>query len=201
MNLRDTKVQIAILLVLAVIAGTYFWYTSLYRPLLDQLGEKSEEYQLLKTRLEMAKRQAARRVSLQQEYEDLQEQWKVVETLLPKERDMSDFIQQIHRIKGKVDATVERISPLKSRSLDFLVENPYEMEMLTTYHGLGKFLSHVANLPIIVDVTLQDVTGIPQVEEEEEEEKQVLGPSIRSRLVLSTYSIKEEVNLEEEEEK
>jgi Tfp pilus assembly protein PilO len=120
-----------------------------------------------------------------------------VETLLPKERNMSDFIKQLHRIKGKVDATIERVSPLKAKSVDFYMENAYEIEMLTTYHGLGGFLSHVANLPIIVDVTSLDMTGLPRQLEEEEEERDIVGPSVRSRLVLTTYSLRENVDLEE----
>lgn len=197
MNLKDTKVQIIIFLILVVLAGTYFWYTSLYQPMLAQVEEKSEELQQLKDRLEIAKLQAARRVSLQQEYENLQEQWQVVETLLPKERDMSNFIKQLHRIKGKVDATIERVSPLEAESVDFYTKNPYEIEMLTTYHGLGQFLSHVANLPIIVDVSLLDMTAIPRPEEEEGE-KLTLRPSISSRMVLTTYSLVEDVSLGKE---
>lgn len=197
MDLKDKNVLVTVFLVLLVLVGTYLWYTSVYRPILAQVKVKSGELVQLKASLEMTKLQAARRVSLQQEYQDLQEQWRVVATLLPKERDMSDFIQQLHRIKGKVDATIERISPLKAKSVDFYMENPYEIEMLTTYHGLGKFFSHVANLPIIVDVSRLDVVGLPREEEEEEEEKYIVGPSIRSRLVLTTYSLLQDVDLEE----
>ncbi len=197
MNQKNTKILVIISLVLLVLAGTYFWYVSLYRPLLDQVEKKTAEHRQLLASLETAKRQAAKRVSLQQEYDDLQKQWQVVETLLPRERNMSDFIKQLHRIKGKVDATIERVSPLKAKSVDFYMENAYEIEMLTTYHGLGGFLSHVANLPIIVDVTSLDMTGLPRQQEEEEEERDIVGPSVRSRLVLTTYSLRENVDLEE----
>jgi len=123
MSLRNTKVQITILLVLALCVGIYFWYTGLFQPLVAEKEVRSGELRRLQSSLEEAKRQAARRVSLQQEYEQLQEQWQVVETLLPKERDMADFIQQLHQIRGKVNATVERVSPLPPRQVGFYSEN------------------------------------------------------------------------------
>lgn len=201
MSLKDTKVQILILVALVLCVGIYFWYTGIYRPILIQKKEKSEELQRLQASLERAKRQAARRISLQQEYDQLQEQWKVVETLLPKERNMSDFIQNLHRIKGKVDATVERVSPMPSTTVDFYTENPYEVEMLTSYHALGRFFSHVANLPIIVDVSDLDIMALPPEREAEEEESEIVGPSISSRFILTTYSLSRGINAEQEEDR
>jgi type IV pilus assembly protein PilO len=199
MSLKDTKVQIIIFLILVLGGGIYFWYTSMYQPILTRVEEKSTELQAIKVRLETAKRQAARRVSLEQEYEALQEQWRVVETLLPKERDMADFIQQLHRIKGKVDASIERVHPLSAKPMGFYTENPYEIEMQTTYHGLGRFLSLVANLPIIVDVHVLDMVSLPQPEGEEEKERVMVRPSISARLLLTSYSlVEEEINTQKE---
>ena len=200
MSLKDRKVQILILVVLVLCAGLYFWYTGIYRPLLIQKKEKLEELQRLRSSLETAKQRAARRVSLQQEYDQLQEQWKVVETLLPKERDMSDFIQDLHRIKGKVDATVERVSPLPATTVDFYTENPYEVEMLTSYHGLGRFFSHVANLPVIVDVSDLDIIALPPKADPKEGSSEIVEPSISSRFILTTYSFSQRINTEEEED-
>jgi Tfp pilus assembly protein PilO len=197
MSLKDPKIQITVFLTLVVLVGFYFWYNSLYQPMLAEKEERSEELQKLKANLERVKLQAARRVSLQQEYEAIHEQWRVVETLLPKERDMSDFIRQLHRIKGKVDATIERLSPLPAVSMDFYQENPYEVEMLITYHGLGEFFSHVANLPIIVDVSDLELMALVRGEEEEGE-REIVGPTLRSRFTLTTYSLLENVDFEEE---
>jgi Tfp pilus assembly protein PilO len=201
MSLKDTKLQILILASLVLLAGLYFWYTGIYRPILVQKKEKTEELQRLRASLETAKEQAARRVSLQQEYDQLQEQWKVVETLLPKERNMSDFIQNLHRIKGKVDATVERVSPMPSTVVDFYTENPYEVEMLTSYHGLGTFFSHVANLPIIVDVSDLDIISLPPEKESEEGKTEIVGPSISCRFILTTYSLSQRLTTDQEEDR
>ena len=200
MSLKETKVQILILVVLALCAGIYFWYTGVYHPILEQKKEKSEELQRLRSSLETARERAARRVSLQQEYDQLQEQWKVVETLLPRERNMSGFIQDLHHIKGKVDATVERVSPMPSSIVDFYTENPYEVEMLTSYHGLGRFLSHVANLPIIVDVSDLDIMALPSKIESEEDQTEIVGPSINSRFILTTYSLSQRIVPGQEED-
>lgn len=197
MSQSNSEIFIIVLVILAVLAGGYVWYDFLYKPLLEEMAEKSDEHSQLLITLETAKRQAARRASIEQEYKELQEQWKVVETLLPKDRNMSDFIQQLHRIKGRVDATVERVSPLPSEAVGFYQENPYEVEMFSTYHGLGNFLSHVANLPLIVDVTSLDLTGVPR-ENHEDEGREHVGPSVLSRLVLTTYSLKEDIELAEE---
>jgi len=200
MAIKDTKVLILMLAILVLCVGIYFWYTGMYRPIVVQKKEKSEELQRLKTSLETAKRQAARRVSLQQEYDQLQEQWEVVETLLPRERNMSDFIQDLHRIKGKVDATVERVSPMPSSTVDFYTENPYEVEMLTSYHGLGMFFSNVANLPIIVDVSDLDIIALPPEKESEEGQTEIVGPSISSRFILTTYSLSQKIIPGQEED-
>jgi len=201
MSLKDTKVQILILAILVFSVGLYFWYTGIYRPILVEKKEKTEELQRLQASLETAKERAARRVSLQQEYDQLKEQWKVVETLLPRERNMSGFIQDLHRIKGKVDATVERVSPMPSTTVDFYTENPYEVEMLTSYHGLGRFFSHVANLPIVIDVSDLDIMALPPERESEEGESEIVGPSISSRFILTTYSLSEEITAEREEDR
>lgn len=198
MSLKNIKVQISILLVLVLSVGAYFWYTGVYRPLLEAKRDKLEELYRLRGILASAKQKAAQRVSLEQESDELQKQWQVVETLLPRERDMSDFIQQLHHIRGKVDATVERVSPLPAQTVDFYMVHPYEVEMLTTYHDLGRFFSHVANLPVIVDVSDLDIMALPQEESEEEEAAEVLKPTISCRFTLTTYSLSEEIEVQEE---
>jgi len=198
MSLKNIKVQIGLLLALVLCVGVYFWYTGVYRPLLEVKQEKAQEFYKLKGILESAKQKAAQRVSLEQESEELQKQWQVVETLLPRERDMSDFIQQLHHIRGKVDATVERVSPLPAQTVDFYMVHPYEVEMLTTYHDLGRFFSNVANLPVIVDVSDLDIMALPQEEGEEEEATEVLKPTISCRFSLTTYSLSEEIKVQEE---
>jgi hypothetical protein len=53
-------------------------------------------------------------------------------------------------------------------------------------------------LPLIVDVTSLDLTGVPRENHEVEGREQV-GPSVLSRLVLTTYSLKEDIELKEEQ--
>jgi Tfp pilus assembly protein PilO len=100
-----------------------------------------------------------------------------------------------------VDATVERISPMPSTTVDFYTENSYEVEMLTSYHGLGRFFSHVANLPVIVDVSDLDIIALPQERESEEDESEIVGPTISSRFILTTYSLTEEIHTGPEEDR
>ncbi len=125
----------------------YLWHSQSYSVNRDIIQKKSEELEKIRRDIEKAKINAAKVEEIQAELERMFAQYKLIEELLPAERNVPDFINKIYLVAKQADAKVEKLEQKPSEAKGYYTADPYDISITTTYHGLGKFLSLVANLP------------------------------------------------------
>ena len=140
----------------------YVWHSQSYSKNKEIIRQKSEELEGLRTKIESAKLSIARVDELYAELNRLFAQYKLIEELLPDHRDVPDFINKIYLVAKQADVQVMNFEQKPSQASGYYVSDPYSLKIQSTYHGLGKFLSLVANLPftaLVQGVKLDVTTG------------------------------------------
>ncbi len=125
----------------------YLWYSQSYKANKETIETKTKNLEDLRLELQRAKGSVVKVEELRAELERLFAQYKLIEELLPDKRDVPDFINKIYLAAKQADAVVKKIEQKPSQQLGYYTADPYNIEIETTFHGLGKFLSLVANLP------------------------------------------------------
>ena len=125
----------------------FLWHSQSYSANKETIMRKSEELESILSRIEQAKQNAARAEEVKAELERLFAQYKLIEELLPRERDIPTFINMIQLAAKQADARILNLEQKPSQVGTYYTADPYRLKLHTTYHGLGKFLSLVANLP------------------------------------------------------
>lgn len=125
----------------------YLWNSMSYGPNKKIIDKKQQKLEKLKSDLMRAKGSGVRVEQLYSELNRLFTQYKLVEELLPDKRDMTEFIKKIDLAVKQADASISKIDQKPSLSKGYYFADPYNIKIITTFNGLGKFLSLVANLP------------------------------------------------------
>jgi Tfp pilus assembly protein PilO len=155
MDLKDPKNQILILLVIIFGALIYVWYAMFYTPNEEKLIQRKAEYQKLSADLFAVKQKAESLDGLKREVDVQKAKYEKVKLWLPEQKEDEAFLHQIHMAEQSTNSTIMNITPLPSVPMEFYTANSYQIEIESSYHGLGHFFERVVNFPFIV--TISDV--------------------------------------------
>ncbi len=136
----------------------YIWYIQSFSKNNDIILEKADTLQKIREKIENAKMSEIRLEQLTAELNRLFAQYKLIEELIPEKRDVADFINKIYLAAKEADANVVKLEQKTSAQQGYFFVDPYGLEIETTYNGLGKFLSLVANLPFTALVSNVRIT-------------------------------------------
>ena len=125
----------------------FLWYSQSYKVNKQKIRQKSEELESIRSRIQNAKMSAARVEEIYAELNRLFAQYKLIEELLPATRDVPDFIRKIYLAAKQADSPVVKLEQKSTEPKGYYNSDPYSIKIQSTYHGFGKFLSLVANLP------------------------------------------------------
>ncbi len=140
------KMAGGVVILLLMVAG---WYTQLYSPNKELVNDKSEKLEQLNLKLQSARLQAGKLAEIEAELEEAFVKYKLLEKLLPTERDVPDFIKKINVAARQNNIKISRMDLDPSEIMQYYTADPYRIEISGTYHNLGLFLRDVANLPFI----------------------------------------------------
>lgn len=118
-----------------------------YSPNNEVIVGKQADLESIEGELRRAKMSVAKVEELWAELNRLFAQYKLIEELLPDERNVPDFINKIYLAAKQADTDVKKIDQQPTQPLGYFMSDPYKIDISTTFHGMGKFLSLVANLP------------------------------------------------------
>jgi type IV pilus assembly protein PilO len=152
-KLRKPVIQKWLLLGGLVIALVYGYSNYVYRPRQEAIRESSEKLKQEWERLERGKRVAKSYRTLQANYAQLTVNWEAALELLPTEKEMDDLLKRITLAGRSSEVTFLLFRPLDAVEHPYYWENPIRVKTLSTYHRLGQFLSRVAALPRIVNIS------------------------------------------------
>jgi Tfp pilus assembly protein PilO len=188
-NIRNPKViKIASTAFLAIVV-IVLWYMQSFSPNKAEIEKKTADLEALKTKIQSAKMSATRVEEIRGELRRLFAQYKLIEEILPRERNVPDFINKITLSSKQADAALVRLEQQPSIPKGYYLADPYAITMNTTFNGLGKFLSLVANMPFTALV--QDVKLNANVSQKY---------SITVSLVINAHHMEQATRLESIEE-
>ena len=158
MNLRDPNVQkiLVVVVVLAIASYVYFGTTLLpfcYQVRKANIETMEQEYAKLSADLEKARQTVGRLAQLEVEYSRLHEQWLSAQELLPQEEEMPDLLRKVTTAGNKAGIEFMLFQPNSPIVKEIYKEHPVKVRVRGGYHQLGLFLSRIANMSRIVNVT------------------------------------------------
>lgn len=187
MDLKDPKTQKFLLGGLVLFFIVYFWYSGIYSKKAEAISQKQTEYETILTNLKNVEMKAKSFENLQVEYEKLLERYEGVELLLPEEKQVPLFLTQMHFAAQSSQTSIAQILPKETVPIDFYNAFSFNMEIASSYHNFGDFLSNIANFPFIANVSEMTINGIPQETQVSKSEDKTLTASFK----LTTYYIQE----------
>lgn len=206
MDWRDSKTQKIVIGVLAFFIVVYFWYSRVYSRYNSQIELKAQEFETITTNLRNVEMKAKSLDALKLEYEDLTERYHEIEALLPEVKQVPSILVQLHTASSLTGTRITKVHPMPPSAEEFYNVSGFEIEMIGTYHDIGKFVSYVANFPFIANVGQVELkTKAAAIEERakalktESAAKEVgkKHETVTASFVLSTYFVKEGERLKE----
>ena len=158
MNLKDPNIQKILLAVVCVIVVSYLYFgTSLlpffYKERKAKIEAMEQEHAKLSADLEKARQMVGKLPQLEAEYDRLHEQWQAAQELLPEEQEMPDLLRKVTTAGARAGIEFVLFQPGPPQVHEDYKAHPVQVRVRGGYHQLGIFLSRLANLERIVNVT------------------------------------------------
>ncbi|MCB1678784.1 MAG: type 4a pilus biogenesis protein PilO [Halioglobus sp.] len=145
------KVLIWVFLLVAVLAGGYYYHI---KGLQEQLAQVQAKEDKLKKDFEKKAFQAANLDAYRQQMAEMEESFGALVSQLPSDTEVPGLLEDITN-KGLLNGlSIASIDLQKEKAREFYVELPIAISAAGSYHDLGAFISGMAGLPRIV--TLHD---------------------------------------------
>ena len=164
-NVKDPKLLrwAGAVLVVAVVVPMYFMsaaYPFTYASRKSTIAELDTHHEKLARDLERARLLVRNLERVEQEYAILNDQWKVAQALLPEQNEMPDLLRKVTAAGQQSGVDFELFRPQTPLNKGFYSDNPVEVRIAGGFHQTGVFLSRLANLNRIVNVSGVNVEGI-----------------------------------------
>jgi type IV pilus assembly protein PilO len=162
MNLKDPNVQKVLLGVVVLIVVSYLYFGTQLLPFFYQVRKArveamEQEYTKLSADLEKARQTVGKLAQLEAEYDRLHEQWLSAQELLPEEQEMPDLLRKVTTAGVRAGVEFMLFQPGAPVVHESYKAHPVKVRVRGGYHQLGIFLSRLANLQRIVNVSELDV--------------------------------------------
>jgi len=173
--------------ILVVLVVTPLWFTQTFLPVTyasrkAEITRLDRRHQELSRDLEKARLLVRNLDRVEREYETLHAQWQVASTLLPEANEMPGLLRKV-TAAGKqsgVDFKLFRPEPAVSR--EFYTDNPVSVRIQGGYHQTGVFLSRLANLNRIVNVSNVRMEGVKSQQDK-------TAYTVETELTLTAYTL------------
>ena len=197
MNLRDPKTQKLIVVLLALISLSYVYFgTTLlpfcYRVQKAKIAVLEADYTKLSAEVEKARQIVGNLAKLEAEYERLHLQWESAQELLPPEQEMPDLLRKVTTAGNKAGIEFMLFQPKPPVAKELFKEHPVSVRVRGGYHELGMFLSRLANLSRIVNVTDLKISTVAASPKDGKKSRVAnLNETIIADFTLSAYTLVE----------
>lgn len=161
LDLKDPKNQKLVLAVMVLILGGYFWYARMYSPKAAEIEARVAEHERILGDLRAVEMKAKSFDALKEEYEVLYSQYVNISSLLPDQRQLEEFLFQLHQTALTTEIEVTAVTPQVPVATGFYMTNGFQMEVAGTYHTLGRFFASVANFPFIANIHNVQIAAVP----------------------------------------
>ncbi len=166
-DVKDPKlIRWAVAVLVVLVAVPMFFMTDTYQFTYKSrnvtISELDVRHQQLSRDLERARLLVRNLEKVEQEYAILHDQWMVAQALLPEQNEMPDLLRKVTAAGQQSGIEFQLFKPQTPINQGFYSDNPVEVRIQGGYHQTGVFLSRLANLNRIVNISdLKDRTWAP----------------------------------------
>jgi len=197
MNLKDPTVQRTMLGVMAVVILSYVYFGTSFLPInypvrKAKIEALEKEHAKLSAELEKARQMVGNLARLEAEYERLHDQWLSAQDLLPEEKEMPELLRQVTTAGNKSGIRFALFEPQPPTPREFFSEHPIKIKVRGNYHQIGIFLSRLANMSRIVNVTKLELTtteGGKSKKKKGQTQTSRNMNTVEAKFVLSAYTL------------
>lgn len=195
MDFKDPMVQKTIVLVvfLAIVSYVYFFTQFMpffFQPRKARIEALSIDYEKISADLEKARKTVGNLEKLEKEYKRLHEKWLAAQSLLPQEKEVAELLRKVTRAGNQAGVDFELFQPQPPIDKEFIAENPVRIRVKGQYHQLGVFLSKVANLDRIINVSDIRITQVAKVQGKKDN-KATRNFTIEAEMTMTAYTLLE----------
>lgn len=189
-NLRDRKVQIGLIILVAGIGGSVYWYNQMYEPqtvelaaLRKKVDEKQQKLNTIKAMRPQLERIRAEIVAKRILLDSLK-------SIFPDQKEVPKLIHEITRLSNASNVLATTFNPMADVKREYYVENRYKLAMWGGYHDFATFLSRLANLRLIINLSEVKLLTHPDLSAAmgEDDAGGVPKNTIQATFTLTTFS-------------
>ena len=136
--------------ILALLAGGFTYF--IYMPKLKSLQKIERKLKQAQIKLHQTQQIANQLPKFEAEIENLNIAFKKALKRLPDNKEIPALLLKITKLGKESKLTFNLFQPLKNRNRDFYAEVPIDIEVLGSYHAIGRFFSQVCAMPRIVNI-------------------------------------------------
>lgn len=196
MSLRDPRTQKILICALACFAVVWSFFVADFLPFgyqrrSKEIAQLRSEYDRVAAEVEKAKRTVATLPQLEREHAELQKRWNEAQELLPTDKEMARLLTQITQAGQESGVEFELFKPGAPRPQEFFNENPIEVQVAGGYHQVGVFLSRLANLSRLVNVSQLNLKGFDAKTREQLKEEGHDDQTLTANFLATAYSLRD----------
>ncbi len=185
-DVRDPKVirWLLAVLVILILVPAYF-FTSVvpftWQARHAEIAKLDARHQELSRDLEKARLLVRNLARVEKEYQILHEQWSVAQMLLPQKNEIPVLLRKVTAAGSQSGVDFQLFRPQPPVPREFYAENPVEVKIQAGYHQTGVFLSRLANLNRIVNVSNLKLKGLDKQEDQPF--------TVETSMILTAYTL------------
>lgn len=158
MDLKDPKTQKIALIVAGIAALVYFYVFADYVPFnyrarAKQIAELKATYTVKMNELTKAQQLVNRLPELKKEFALLNQRWAVAQELLPTQKEVASLLRKVTIAGQESGVKFVLFKPGQPNPTADFTENPVQISVTGGYHRAGTFLSEIAELTRLVNVS------------------------------------------------
>jgi type IV pilus assembly protein PilO len=195
MDFKDPQIQKSVIMAifLAFLGYIYFFTSFLpvfYHPMSAKITSLSNEYEKMSAELEKARKTVGNLAKLEAEYNRLHDKWLAAQGLLPKEKEVADLLRKVTRVGNQAGIDFLLFEPQPPVPKEFITENPVKVKVRGEYHQLGIFLSKVANLDRIINVSAMHIKP-SESKDRGTDDRATRSYTIEAEMIMTAYTLVE----------
>ena len=195
MDFKDPQVQKTIVLVifLAIVSYVYFFTQFMpffFQPRKARIDALTADYEKISADLEKARKTVGNLEKLEEEYKRLHVKWVAAQSLLPHEEEVAELLRKVTRSGNQAGVDFLLFEPKEVVKGEFIAENPVKVKIRGEYHQLGIFLSKVANLDRIINVSSLHIQPMKK-ETKKDKNRAIRHFTIEAEMVMTAYTLLE----------
>jgi len=158
MDLKDPKTQKLVMIGAGIAALVYFYIFADYVPFnyrarAKQIAELKGTYTQKMNELTKAQQLVNRLPELKKEFALLNQRWAVAAELLPTQKEVASLLRKVTIAGQETGIKFVLFKPGEPRPTPDFTENPVQISITGGYHRAGSFLSEIAELSRLVNVS------------------------------------------------